>query len=102
MVPILHPCGVSISNATKDEKPQGELGPASDQDRRAPRINGFVRRQRQHDRGRYRERSERHNATVDDDRDQHHRGHEKPTLGRDVAAGQQQIKGGRGKGCGRR
>jgi hypothetical protein len=51
-----------------------------------------LRRQRQHDHGRYRERSECHGATVDDDRDQHHRRHEERSLRRDVGAGQQQIK----------
>jgi len=66
------------------------------------RMHQRLRRQRQHDHGRHRERTERHGATVDDDHDQHHRRHEKRALGRDVAAGQQQIKGRCGQRRGRR
>ena len=66
------------------------------------RMHQRLGRQRQHDHGRHRERAECHGATIDDDRDQNHRRHEERTLGRDVGAGQQQIKGGGGQRRGRR
>jgi hypothetical protein len=66
------------------------------------RMHQRLRRQRQHDHGRYRKRTERHGATVDHDSDPHYRRHEERSLRRDVAAGQQQIKGCGGKRCGRR
>jgi hypothetical protein len=61
-----------------------------------------LRRQHQHDHGGDRQRPEGYRTTVDQDRDQHHRRHEERTLAGDVTAGQQQIEGGGGKGCGRR
>jgi hypothetical protein len=65
-------------------------------------MNQRLRRERQYDHGRHRQGAECHGATVDNDRNQHDGGHEKRTLGRDVAAGQQQIKGGGGQRRGRR